>query len=340
MRQGEAEQGIGLVADVGGTNVRFALAPLHGALDRMVLEPRQYRAAAFPGIIEAAKAYLNEVAPAAQPRTGVFALAGVVRGDDIKITNGDWRFHVAVARRALEFDRLYAVNDFEALGWAVPHLDEANLKAIASSELARPTRDGTVALVGPGSGLGVSAVHFRSDEPVVFATEGGHVGLAPVTEDEIEVLRCLQSRFEHVSYERVLSGQGLSNLYSALSTLRDLERRDVSPEEVTRRAALGDDTLARLAVDMFCGLLGAFAGDTVLMHGAWGGVYLAGGLVDALVATIDHGEFRRRFEDKGRFAAILAEVPTMAIMEPNVGLIGAAAVLRRKHAHATAERIQ
>src|SRR5687767_1804524 len=135
MRQGEAEQGIGLVADVGGTHVRFALAPLNGALDRMVVEPRQYRAAAFTGIIEAAKAYLDEVAPAAQPRTGVFALAGVVRGEDIKITNGDWRFHVAVARRALEFDRLYAVNDFEALGWAVPHLDEGNLKAIASSEL-------------------------------------------------------------------------------------------------------------------------------------------------------------------------------------------------------------
>ena len=320
---------LGLVADVGGTNVRFALAPVVGG---ELVEPRAYRTADFAGIVEATERYLDDVHTAQRPRFGVFALAGVVRGDEVRITNGDWRFSSAAVQRTLGFDWLHTLNDFAALGWALPSLRETDLVPVAWSGRKPTVRDGAVALLGPGTGLGVSAVHLQNGDPVVLATEGGHIGLAPGTPEEADVLRYLQGRFERVSYERVLSGQGLSNLYCALSALYGTDRRDVdvAPEEITARAATGKDPLARRTLDMFCALFGAFAGDAVLMLGAWDGVYLTGGLVTVLIDSLDQGAFRARFEDKGRFAAALAQVPTVAITHPNVGLMGAAAVMRHR----------
>ena len=155
-----------------------------------------------------------------------------------------------------------------------------------------------------------------------------HVGLAPGDDEEMQILRCLQQRFGRVSYERVLSGQGLSNLYSILCTLADRESNGTSPEEITRAALDGTDEMSMRAVRLFCELLGGFAGDAALMFGAWDGVYLAGGLVTALIDPLRTGPFRQRFEDKGRFAQVLAAVPTAAIVRSDLGLVGAACALR------------
>lgn len=320
------QAGLGLIADIGGTNIRIALTTLNGAGRVRVLEPKYFRTADFGGVIEVAQTYLSQVAE--PPRCAAFALAGAVRNGQVSITNCDWDFSVDQTREELGLEQLLAVNDFEAISWALPELDRDDLLSVGGDRTTSLPAHGTVVVLGPGTGLGVSALQLNTGDPIVFATEGGHVGLAPGDDEEMEVLRCLQQRFGRVSYERVLSGQGLSNLYSILCALDDRESNGTSPEEITRAALSGKDDMSVRAVELFCELLGGFAGDAALMFGAWDGVYLAGGLVTALIDPLRNGAFRQRFEDKGRFSQILASVPTTAILRSDLGLVGAARALR------------
>jgi glucokinase len=322
-----AERGaLGLIADIGGTNIRIALTGLNGARRARVLEPKYFRTADFGSVMEVAQAYLSQVAE--RPRSAAFALAGVVRNGHVSITNRAWDFSIDEVRELLGLERLLAVNDFEAISWALPELGREDVVDVGGKRAAMLPQHGTVVVLGPGTGLGVSALQINSRGPIVFATEGGHVGLAPGDDEEMQILRCLQQRFGRVSYERVLSGQGLSNLYSILCTLADRESNGTSPEEITRAALDGTDEMSMRAVRLFCELLGGFAGDAALMFGAWDGVYLAGGLVTALIDPLRTGPFRQRFEDKGRFAQVLAAVPTAAIVRSDLGLVGAACALR------------
>ncbi len=317
---------LGLIADIGGTNIRIALTALNGAGPVRVLEPKYFRTADFRSVLEVVQTYLSQVSEA--PRCAAFALAGIVRGGQVSITNCTWDFSIDQAREELGLEQLLAVNDFEAISWALPELGREDLVNVGGEQAASLPASGTVVVLGPGTGLGVSALQINSGEPVVFATEGGHVGLAPGDDEEMEVLRCLQQRFGRVSYERVLSGQGLSNLYSILCALDDRESNGTSPEQITSAALSGQDDMSVRAVRLFCELLGGFAGDAALMFGAWDGVYLAGGLVTALIDPLRNGAFRQRFEDKGRFSQVLASVPTTAILRSDLGLVGAARALR------------
>ena len=198
---------LGLIADIGGTNIRIALTPLNGGGPARVLEPQYFRTADFDSVIEVAQAYLAQVSQ--PPRCAAFALAGIVRKGQVSITNCAWDFSIQQARDALGLEQLVAVNDFEAISWALPELGRDDLVNVGGGErTAVLPAHGTVVVLGPGTGLGVSALQLNSGHPNIFATEGGHVGLAPGGDEEMEVLRCLQQRFGRVSYERVLSGQG------------------------------------------------------------------------------------------------------------------------------------
>lgn len=320
------QHGLGLVADVGGTNVRIALTALNERASGRLLEPRYYRTEDFTSVVDVTLAYLSQVQ--AQPRFAAFALAGIVRGEQVSITNCAWDFSIPEACQRLSLEQLFAVNDFAALGWALPELEGKDQVALGGQWQPGLPAHGTVAVLGPGTGLGVSAVQLDHGRSMVFATEGGHIGVAPGNDEEMRVLRCLQQRFGHVSYERVLSGQGLSNLYSILCSLNTYEVGDASPESITRRAVQGGDPMSLQAVDLFCEWLGAFAGDAALMLGAWDGVYLAGGLVTALLEPLQRGIFRQRFEEKGRLSQSLTNVPTVAILRSDLGLVGAAKALR------------
>lgn len=320
------QNGLGLVADVGGTNVRMALTALNEPGSGRLLEPRYYRTADFTGIVDVTLTYLSHVQ--LQPRFAAFALAGIVRGEQVSITNCAWDFSMAEACQRLGLEQLFAVNDFAAIGWALPDLEGKDQIALGGEWAPGLPAHGTVAVLGPGTGLGVSAVQLDRGRPMVFATEGGHIGIAPGNDEEMRVLRCLQQRFGHVSYERVLSGPGLSNLYSILCSLNGYELDDASPESITRRAVQGGDPMSLQAVDQFCEWLGAFSGDAALMLGAWDGVYLAGGLVTALLEPLRRGIFRQRFEEKGRLSQALTRVPTAAITRSDLGLVGAAKALR------------
>lgn len=314
-----------LIADVGGTNVRFALASVDVRPPLLAPSIRRYRVADFPSLDAAAQAYLSEVD--ARPRRAVFAIAGRIDNGEVHATNSPWRISAEQARRELKLDAVQLVNDFAALSMALPLLGPTDVTTVGSP--AAPVvgaRDPqTFAVVGPGTGLGVGALLLREDRFSRLETEGGHCGYAPGTPEEIEILKRLAARFGHVSNERLVSGSGLVNLHQALAGIGGQQVQELTPEQITQRAKDDSDALCVRAVEVFCAVFGAIAGDVALTLGGWDGVYLAGGLPPLLLPWLDAGAFRRRFEDKGRLSDSMREVPTVVITHPDAGLLGAAA---------------
>ncbi|MCX7041214.1 MAG: glucokinase [Gammaproteobacteria bacterium] len=303
---------LALVADIGGTNARFALADVSLPAPLLSDTIRQLLVTDFPSLVHAAQHYLEAMGNlAGQPRTGVFAVAGRVDGDEARITNHPWLISARATAQALGFHHFHLVNDFTAQAMAVQLLTDDDL-----------------AVIGPGTGLGVSGLLVRDGIATALETEGGHVSFAPSNPEELEILRELSQDFGRVSDERLLSGGGLVNIHRALSRLAGANvPTALRPQDITERARQGDAGCAR-AVEVFCAVFGAIAGDLVLTLGAWDGVYLTGGLVPKLLPELQSGIFRERFEAKGRFAASMAGVPTLAVIHPQAGLLGAAAHAR------------
>ena len=308
-----------LVADIGGTNARFALARDAGrALDEFA----SARCADFAGVEEAVRGYLDGLCGAC-PRAAAFAVATPVLGDAIHLTNSRWAFSRAALQRALGLEALVVINDFVALAHALPTLQPAQYRVFAGPA---PTAGAAMAVVGPGTGLGVAAIVPAPRGWIVVPSEGGHATLSATTPFEFEVLQAIRGRFDHVSAERVLSGLGLPTLYAAVADVRGERGAARDGEEVTRRA-IGGEASAAATLDMFCALLGEFAGNVALMFGARGGVFIGGGIVAQLGELFVRSPFRDRFESKGRFTPWLREVATPIITAPHVTLQGAAAAL-------------
>jgi glucokinase len=321
-RQNEASI---LLADVGGTNVRFALADPASAKPLLADSIHRYRVADFATFTDAALAYLGETG--ARPHRGVFGFAGQVRDGEVQITNHAWKVSRDKVRDELALEHLHIINDFAAMSLCVPLLDAGDVRAIGAPgapvlDASKTTR---FALVGPGTGLGVGALLLQEGHASALETEGGHTSFAPRTEEDVEILRRLAARFGRVSNERLLSGSGLANLHDALADIHGFPVERLIPEEITRRASADCDPACVRTIETFCELLGGVAGDFVLAFGAWDGVYLAGGLPPLILPWLERGGFRRRFEDKGRFVDTLSRVPTVAILHPDAGLLGAAA---------------
>ncbi|HET8882412.1 MAG TPA: glucokinase [Solimonas sp.] len=315
-----------LVADIGGTNARFALAEADASGRPRLRAVRELRAAAYPTLAAAARDYLAQSGQHAV-RRGVFAVASPVTGDDIKITNNPWAFSIRALQTELDLDSLQLINDFAAVAHAVPHLSREDVVAIGGDgeALASERRDGHYVVLGPGTGLGVGGLMLRHGEPLVIETEGGHVGFTPATPYELRLLEALWRDYPRVSAERLLSGQGLLNLYRAVCAVEGEAPELTTPEQISMQAAAMPDGLCARCVALFCELLGGFAGDAVLMHGAWDGVYLAGGITQKLLTWLQRGALRSRFEAKGRFEPLLKRVAVLAITHPQAGLLGAVA---------------
>lgn len=315
-----------LVADLGGTNVRFALAEPLGSAPLALDSVRAYPVAAFSSLAEAARAYLAE--RRARPARFVLALAGPVRGPEVQLTNHPWRISAPALEHALGLEAVRLVNDFAAVGMSLPLLGADDVVALGPrvEPIAALPRPQTFCVLGPGTGLGVSALSVRDGRLVGLETEGGHASFAPVGDAEIAVLRQLAARFGRVSHERLLCGSGLANLYQALCASDGAAAAALAPEDITARARDASDARCVRAVDMFCEMLGTLAGDLALTYGAWEGVYLAGGLLGPLAPWLARGAFRQRFESKGRFAQAMAKVPVALITHPQPGLLGAAGI--------------
>ncbi|MDF1481530.1 glucokinase [Extensimonas sp. H3M7-6] len=314
-----------LLADIGGTNIRLAWQAGPGdALHDLWVRP----CAQFASLEAAIRAYVAE-AGIAMPEEAALGIANPVTGDAVRMTNRDWSFSQSALRAALGLRRLVVLNDFTALALAIPLLTPQMLRQVGGGA---PVAGTAVGLLGAGTGLGVSGLVFApGGMDIPLAGEGGHATLAAQTPLEWELLCILQRRYGHVSAERVLSGQGLVDLYHALRERSMFGGTDVSqPEHVTALAFDAGDALALQALTLFSGFLGTVAGDLALTLGARGGVYLGGGIVPRLGAWFDQSNFRARFEAKGRFQAYLAPIPCWVI-NPDAApaLYGAARALDR-----------
>ena len=307
-----------MIADIGGTNARFALLEGMERRDEIVLT-----CADFPDLVSAAEEYLRRVGATGpnRPLEAALAIAGPVTGDIVRMTNHVWQFSAAHTRRQLKLRRLIILNDFTALAMAVRHLKDSDLEQVGGG---RPQPNAPIAVIGPGTGLGVSGLIPAGDHWIPLQGEGGHVTLSVTNEREVAVLQQLQQRFSHVSAERVISGPGLVTLYDALCGVEGVVPEVLTPPEITRRAKEGTCRLCLETVSMFCALLGTLTGNLVLTLGALGGAYIGGGIAPGLGSMFTSSRFRDRFEDKGRFTDYLARVPTYVIRAELPALIGLA----------------
>jgi glucokinase len=310
-----------LLADVGGTHARLAWVAAPGeAIGRVA----DYAGDADSGIEAVVDAYLAEqrLAP---PRAAAVGIAASVLGDEVAMTNRPWRFSIAALQRRWGVERLLVLNDFAALAHGLPSARADELQPVGGGAALKGE---PMALLGPGTGLGVSGLLCSPAGPVAVAGEGGHATLAAADAGEARVLDRLRGEFGHVSAERVLSGAGIVNLYRAASAFAGRPAEDLDAAAITARATAGDDPVAGEAVDLFLAFLGGFAGNLALTLGARGGVFIAGGIVPRLGNRIDRSLFRRRFEAKGRFRPYLAAIATQVVLDTAmVALRGADAAL-------------
>jgi len=326
-----------LLADIGGTNARFALADTSARLPLLGDSVEEYAVADFPSLGDAARHYLDSQGTGrdgrAGLRSGVFAVAGRVEGDHARITNHPWAIQAPRIRAMLDFDHVHLVNDFAAQSMAIPALqpgDVAALGGVPWTPDAEP-RDRIYAVIGPGTGLGVGVLVVRDGRHWPLETEGGHASFPPGTPEEIAILEHLSEQFGRVSNERLVCGPGLVNIHRALSEIADVDPGPMQPEDVTAGAAAGDARCMR-TIDVFCAVFGAIAGDLVLTTGAWDGVFLTGGLVPRMLDALRHSGFRQRFEHKGRFSPNMARVPSTAVLHPQAGLLGCAVIAQQAEA--------
>jgi len=322
------------VADIGGSNARFGWV-VRGTSG--VQHIKTLPVAEHAGPAQAARAYLGELARALgasyeAPRRAAFAVATAVEGDRIAFTNSAWSFSRDDLRVQLGLELLLVLNDFEALALSLPRLQAGQLRA----DGALPSASGTLAVVGPGTGLGVAGVVQTPQGWIALPGEGGHATLAAADDFESDLLAHVRREHAHVSGERLLSGIGLPLLHAAVCGVLGVASGPLTAEAIVAQglahlsgAAQGDAACGR-TLDAFCALLGNFCGNVALTLGARGGVYIGGGIVPRLGERFFASRFRERFEAKGRFAAYLAAIPTAVIVDTMVALTGAALAIEQQ----------
>lgn len=320
-----------LLADIGGTNARFALELSPGKIDLIEV----LACADYPTLAAALLAYLASPAVVdagiAGIRHGAIAIANPVTGDMVRMTNHHWEFSIEALRRECGFDNLVVVNDFTALARSLPLLSDDQKHPVGGGAVVPGS---TIGLIGAGTGLGVSGLVPSASGWTALLSEGGHVSFSPMNETEVAILRFAWREFGHVSAERLLSGVGIELIYRALADHTDMPNEAIGAPEIVRRALAGECTLCDEVVEAFCCMLGTIAGNVAVTLGAQGGIYIGGGIVPRLGQRFDNSGFRARFEQKGRFAAYLAQVPTFVITAQYPAFVGVSAILSEKLAGA------
>lgn len=309
-----------LVGDIGATNARFGLI----TPARRLVCHRTFPVEDYARIEDALAAFLGESGNLPMPRCGAIAIASAITGDRVAMTNHPWSFSIAALKQQFNFARLEIVNDFTAVALSLPALREKDRMAVGGGV---PVPRTPLAVLGAGSGLGVSGLVPSAGGWLPLTGEGGHATMAPADTRESAVLEHLRRHFDHVSAERLLSGPGLVNLYNALAALDGVPSRGLGPAEITDSAVASADPLAAEATRLFCAMLGTVAGNLALTLGARGGVYLAGGIVPKLGRRFLESPFRERFEAKGRMRGYVSAIPAYVITHPFPAFLGCAALL-------------
>jgi glucokinase len=311
-----------LLADIGGTYARFVLEEAPGAL----VHAASLRCAAYSDFHAAISAYLAGLPAglASRIRHAAVAIANPVEGDAVRMTNYHWRFSIEQMRARLGLQTLVVVNDFTALAMALPRLLPSQRRAVGGGT---PRERSVMGVLGAGSGLGMSGLIPAANGWVALGTEGGHSSFAPRDEREVAILRYGLRSMAHVSFERLLSGPGLELIQRALRERAGEPPQELPAPEITRRAMAGTDPVCVETVDTFCAVLGTAASNLAVTLGAFGGIYIGGGIVPRLGEHFARSPFRARFEDKGRFSEYLQGIPTFVVTAEQATFVGVSAIL-------------
>ncbi|MES2017131.1 MAG: glucokinase [Pseudomonadota bacterium] len=326
-----------LLADIGATHARFALETAPGVLRSV----RVLKCDDFAGIVPLLHCYLADHKNL-RLNHAAFALANPISGDMIRMTNRDWTFSTDEVRRELGLNTLLIVNDFTALAMSLPGLSGPDLLQVGGGA---PASNAVVGVLGPGTGLGVSGVIPTLDGFVTLGSEGGHVNFAPADEREFAILQFAWKEWSHVSNERLISGPGMEIIYRALAARNGMKVGARTSPDIITGALDENDPLCLEVLDCFCGMLGGAAANLAVTLGAFGGVFIGGGIVPRMAELFAKSSFRARFEAKGRFSSYLSEIPTYLIMTPNPAFYGVATILSehlrgRSGANTLMERVQ
>jgi glucokinase len=301
-----------LLADIGGTNTRCAIVAANGLpVSIEVFENR-----CFKTLSELLKRYIESLPADNKPTCGRFAVAAPIRGDAVQMINIDWQFSTKSLRQSLGMQQLQLLNDFEALAIGLPYLQPAEIRQVGDGNAAA---NQPKAVLGPGTGLGVASLIPTSNGWQAISGEGGHVTLPGVTPKEAELIQQLRERFGHCSAERLISGPGLELLHATLHGSAAITAAEI--------AALSEagDAHAQETFNLFFELLGTVAANLALTVGAFGGVYIGGGIIPRHAERFAASGFRQRFEAKGRYGDYLKSIPTYLIISDHPTLTGLAA---------------
>jgi glucokinase len=303
-----------VLADVGGTHVRFALLAggVLGPIEHMAVRDH----ARFSDALALFLAGQDRHPPI---RDAILAVAGAIEGERCELTNSGWVVDAAELRAGFGLQAIRLINDFEAIAWSLPHLPADALRKVGGGQAVPQA---PMAVLGPGTGLGVAAYVPHAAGGIVLRSEGGHSTLGAGSAREAAIIEELRQRFGHVSAERALSGPGLENLYHAIASLDGVTVPRRNAAEISQAGIDGGCAVSRAALDTFCALLGDVAGNFALAYGAQGGVFVGGGVTYHLHDYLPHSQFRARFEAKGRMTHFVAPIPTWLIVQHDMAFVG------------------
>lgn len=327
-----------LAGDIGGTKTLLQITECRAGRYRAVREQR-FDSASYDSLSSIIREFLKQEKKK-NIRAICFGIAGPIRetarGQSVKVTNLPWEIHGQELKRRFKFSRLRLINDFQAIGYGIAALGKKDLVVLQKGEAVK---HGPRAVIGAGTGLGQGLLIWNQDRYEPIATEGGHANFAPIDELQIELTRYLLKNAGRTSWELVLSGHGLVELYDFLkargtmsesSPVAGMMQNGGDPAAAITRAALEqNDPLANQALDLFVDIYGAQAGNLALTAGATGGVYIAGGIAPKIISRLTDGRFMRAFLNKGKMKPYVANVPVRVVTKPEVGLIGASLVATR-----------
>jgi len=316
-----------LIGDIGGTNARFALAKPGepGFSNELTLACADYETAE-KGIAE----YL-ERSGSGRPDVICLAAAGPIVDGSVRFTNNHWVIDSHTLKEKFLSTRIRLLNDFESIAYSLPMLAENDITTIGLVPAkTEGKQEATFGVLGPGTGLGEGGLLVRASGVYPIVGEGSHAGFAPETRMQLKVLNQLRQRFDRVSSERLVSGSGLENIYWALCKIRGEPITAITAAEIFSRVLAKEDAIAVEATQLFFEALGQVAGNLALTLGAFDGVYLAGGIVKRYPDLLNSSSFRSGFENKGRHRSLMEKVPTLLILHPQPGLLGASYCAREQ----------
>lgn len=311
-----SQHGTRLVADVGGTNARLAL---YDPATNELRARKDYLTsdyAEFQGVVSA---WLNDLQEDS-PTRACIAVAAPLFGDQVTMLNINWSFSCREIAAQFSFEEFRCINDFEGNAYSLSHLTPKDVFTLRAGE---PGRSGKLAAMGPGTGLGGATFGLVAGRPVASACEPGHMGLAPATALELDLFAQLMPQYGEIHAELLVSGPGLLILYQTLGKLLDEPTEKLTPPDISSRAMDQSCTLCEQTLELFCALLGSTCGDFVLAHGAYGGMYLTGGILPSIIPFLQASSFQHRFDNKGGMQDYLAAVPVHVITSGRAGLVGA-----------------